>query len=76
MGDAAAKLLDALAKRYRDSVELVRVHALPAPAYGFDPEGWELFAVLDKHVTRLGATEYVAVHPASGEIRHLGTLGE
>ncbi|WKZ12921.1 MAG: hypothetical protein QY320_02765 [Gammaproteobacteria bacterium] len=76
MTDVAAKLLDALAKRYRESIELVQVDALPAAAYDFDPDGWDLFAVLEKNVTRLGATEYVAIHRVSGEIQHLGMLGE
>lgn len=76
MPDASDRVLDALAKRYRESLEIVRVGALPSPAYGFDPDGWDLFAVLDKHVTRLGAAEYVAIHRVSGEVRHLGLLGE
>jgi hypothetical protein len=48
---------------------------LPAPAYGFDPQGWLLFRV-DPEGGYLGGDEYLVIHPTTGRIRFVGRLGE
>ncbi len=73
--DASELALDFLSRRYRDSIELVPVDALPAPVYGFEPNGWYLFAVIEQRSFRTGGGEYVAVSQRTGEVRDLGRLG-
>jgi hypothetical protein len=71
------RVLDFLAQRYRESVDLVSVTKLSAPAYGFDPAGWDLFIVSSKIPPPvLRGSEYVAVHRSTGEMRYLGILGD
>lgn len=68
--------LNFVCERYRNAVNLVPVENLASPVYGFDPEGWDLFAVVDNAVAGVGATDHVAVNRATREVRSLGKLGE
>jgi hypothetical protein len=73
---AHAKYLALEAVRGEIDVEPVDSLAGPAP-YFFDPSGWLLFvAVYPRHQSDVGGSEYVAVHPETGEVRLLGILGE
>ena len=74
--EAGAQALDFLSRRYRESLRLTPVDSLPAPVYGFDPNGWFLFAVTVRTSSTLGATEYVAVSQSTGEVRYLGRVGQ
>lgn len=56
--------------------QLTPVATLEGKAYDFDPRGWWLYTVTRSNELRIGGTEYVAIHPDSGNIRHLGILGE
>lgn len=56
-------------------VNVEPVKALPYPAYGFEADGWDLFVVLSTGAF-VGGSDYVAVHRTTGEVRHLGKLGE
>ena len=38
--EAHDRALDFLCRRYRHSVQSIPVDSLPAPVYGFDPNGW------------------------------------
>ena len=50
---------------------------LPPPGvYGFDPEGWETFRVIERDVFRVGGDKYVAVNLTTKEVRPLGIIGE
>ena len=50
---------------------------LPDPGvYGFDPNGWAIFVVIDKVPDHVGGSEYVAVNLDTGEARTLGIIGE
>lgn len=51
------------------------VKSLPYPAYGFDPHGWDLFVVLSAGLL-VGGPDHVGMHRTTGEVRHLGKLGE
>lgn len=73
--DAGTRALDFLCRRYRDSVQLVVVDSLPVSAYGFDPKGWDLFTVVRRESSTLGATHFVAVSRSTDEVRDLGRLG-
>lgn len=59
-----------------DGVQFVPVDALDGQPYDFDPRGWWLYRVTRQNEFRIGGTEYVAIHPESGDIRNLGRLGE
>jgi hypothetical protein len=59
-----------------DGVQFIPVDTLDGPAYDFDPQGWWLYMVTRQNECRVGGTEYVAIHPDSGNIRNLGRLGE
>jgi hypothetical protein len=74
--EAGAQALDFLSRRYRESLRLGPVDSLPAPIYGFDPNGWHLFAVTERIAQRVGATQYVAVSQSTGEVRYLGRVGQ
>jgi hypothetical protein len=75
---AAAKqlALNAVVGGIAARLDVVPVDALPRPAYGFDPSGWCLFAAVDQSTCQVGASQYVAVNPATGEVKLLGKLGE
>jgi hypothetical protein len=72
--DAKQRVIDALMKKFIRGFRLQKLDALPAPAYGFNPDGWLLFVVARDHA--IGASEYVAINPKTGKIRFLGMLGE
>lgn len=67
---------NSLGNRFRDSIDLFRVHSLPLPAYGFDPSGWLLFQVHQRDSTCMHGDWIVAVHSETGELRNLGWLGD
>ena len=77
MDDAEAKqrAIDALTAKLVSGLQLQQVESLPAPIYGFNPEGWTLFVVDDAR-RGTGADEYVAVNRATGRVCFLGSLGE
>jgi hypothetical protein len=62
--------------QFGDSIDLVRVDCLPAPAYGFDPSGWLLYRVEQSDLYRLCGDWIVAVNAETGEYRDLGRLGD
>ena len=68
--------LAGLAQSTGDALQLTAVESLPAPAYGFDPNGWCLFLVSRQPALWVGGDEYVAVHSQTGEFRRLGTIGD
>jgi hypothetical protein len=69
------RAIDALIQKYKEQLRLIPADALPAPVYDFDPTGWLLFR-LDPQSDCLGGDEFVAIHPARGDVRFLGRLGE
>lgn len=69
-------LRKSMASSALDGVQFIPVDTLDEPAYDFDPLGWWLYSVTRQHEFRIGGTEYVAIHPESGDIRNLGRLGE
>ena len=73
----ASKLaIEHLCEEYRRSIS-VRPSDLPDPGvYGFDPNGWAIFVVIDKVPDHVGGSEYVAVNLDTGEARTLGIIGE
>ena len=77
MDDAEAKqrVIDGLAAKFIRGLNLVQVERLPAPVYGFNPEGWTLFVMHDAR-NGIGSAEYVAINRSTGKIRYLGPLGE
>ena len=61
-------------EEYRKTV-VVQSAQFPQDApYGFDPEGWALFVVVDKD--GVGSSEFVAVNMNSGETKSMGRYGE
>lgn len=74
--EASALAKDFICQRYADAHLPVPVATLPGSVYGFEPEGWVLFEVVERNPTRLGASEYVAVSLSTGEVRSLGYHGE
>ena len=74
--EASDRALEFLCRQYRESIRLTPVDSLPAPVYGFDPNGWHLFAVTERIAQRVGATHYVAVSQSTGEVRDLGRVGQ
>lgn len=55
----------------------VKEHDLPSPgAYGFDPEGWVTFCVIDEAVCKVGGDEFIAVNLTTKEVRSLGIIGD
>ena len=55
----------------------VEANELPHPgAYGFEPEGWVTFSVVDETVFMVGGDEYVAVNLATKEVWSLGIIGD
>jgi len=55
----------------------VEEHELPPPgAYGFDPEGWITFSVVDKTIFKVGGDEFVAVNLTTKEVQSLGIIGD
>jgi len=73
--EAHGRALAFLSARYRQALKLQVVDSLPSPVYGFNAAGWYLFAVVES-VPVLGATEHIAVHKISGEVRALSALGQ
>ena len=74
MNRAIQLATDHVVEEYRRTV-VVQAAQLPDEArYGFDPEGWAIFVVLDRY--QVGSTKYVAVHLETGETRSLGRYGE
>ena len=73
----ASKLaIEHLCDEYRRSFT-VTPSDLPDPGvYGFDPNGWAIFVVIDKVPDHVGGSEYVAVNLDTGEARTLGIIGE
>jgi hypothetical protein len=69
------RVINILIAKYREELRLVPTDILPTPAYDFDPTGWLLFRV-DVEASRVGAAEYVAIHPITGKIRFFGKVGE
>lgn|GEM_PF-2470071 len=64
-------------RRENRSQITVKEHDFPSPGvYGFDPEGWVTFIVIDKTVFRVGGDEYIAVNLTTAEVRSLGMIGE
>jgi len=74
--EAHVRARDFLCRRFCESLQLKRVNSLPAPVYNFDPRGWYLFVVIEQELSRIGASEYVAVSQRTGEVRYLGCLGQ
>lgn len=72
---AKSLALEFLAGRYSRSIELDRMEPGIGEIYDFDPAGWIVFAILGPEY-RIGATEVVAVHEETDEVRYLGTTGE
>jgi guanosine-3',5'-bis(diphosphate) 3'-pyrophosphohydrolase len=72
---AKSLALEYLAVRYSRSINLVRTDLAVGEVYAFDPTGWIVFAVVGSE-HRVGATELVAVHEETGEVRYLGRSGE
>lgn len=69
--------LDALIDGLRQQLEIVPVATISAgSAYGVDPVDWLLFMVKRKNQHHVGGSEFVAVHPTTGEVRMLGRFGE
>ena len=73
--DAQRIALETAVDSYRQSIDVVPVDLLPF-VYESNPLGWMLFAVIKRDSFQLGGTEYVAVHPETGEVRGLGVIGE
>ena len=66
--------IDYVVDEYRQTV-IVQAAQFPDEApYGFDPEGWALFVVVDQD--RVGSSKYVAVNMETGETKSLGRYGE
>lgn len=66
--------IDHVVEEYRQSV-IVQAAKLPEEGrYDFDPQGWAIFVVLDRH--QAGSAKYVAVHMETGETKSLGWYGE
>lgn len=67
--------LDALIAKYGKDVNFIPAESLPLEAFGIDPAaGWLLYRV-ERPAGRnapLSAEEYVAIHPATGQVRPLG----
>lgn len=75
--EAALELArDFLGKRYANSITLTETNLDPGSVYGFDPEGWVVFAIFSESDPRIGGTECVAVHRESGVVRSIGMIGE
>jgi TPR repeat protein len=55
----------------------VEAREMPPPgAYGFDPEGWATFCVIEKYALKVGGDEYIAVNLTTGQVRSLGIIGD
>ena len=67
--------LQAAAKSLAGSDRLLPVDSLPDCVFDFDPTGWQLFALPSRRAM-IGATEYIAVHKSTGEVRMFGLVGE
>lgn len=70
------RALESVMNGKREMSDLVSVDELPSPVYNFEPVGWALFMVMDRASMMIGGAEYVAVHLETGEVRHLGIIGE
>jgi hypothetical protein len=67
--------IDHVVEEYRQTV-IVQAAQFPHDApYGFDPEGWALFVIVDDE-NRLGSAKYVAVNMETGETKSMGRMGE
>lgn len=76
LDEAKERALKFKAERHLESIFLEPAE-LPQPgAYGFDPEGWAIFVVIERNPMRVGGPEYVAVNYETGEVRTLGVIGE
>ena len=63
-------------EEYRRSIEIQSSNAPDPLPYGFDPDGWVWFVVVEKSQLRVGGDNYVAVNIETGETKSFGTIGE
>ena len=74
MNRAIQLATDHVVEEYRQNVIVQAAQFPDAAPYGFDPEGWALFVIVEHD--RVGAAKYVAVHIDTGETKSLGRYGE
>ena len=74
MNRAIRLATDHIVKEFRQNLDIQPAELPDVAPYGFDPEGWALFVVVEND--RVGASKYVAVHLETGETKSLGALGD
>ncbi len=67
---------DHISEEYRRSLEIQASESPDPLPYGFDPDGWTWFTVIDNSPLKVGADKYVAVNMETGEAKYFGKLGE
>jgi len=68
---ARGSIRNAIAQKFLESIEVIRVDKLPNPVYAFDPDGWEIYCISGRFYGCTCEGDYWGYHPQSGEIRHL-----
>ena len=67
---------DHICAKYRNSLDIQASESPDPVPYGFDPDGWEWFTVIDNSPPAVGAGKYVAVHMETGDVRYFDKLGD
>ena len=62
-------------EEYRRSIEIQSSKAPDPIPYGFDPDGWVWFVVVEKFRFWVGGDSYVAVNIETGEAKSFGAIG-
>ena len=65
---------DHLVEEFRQKLDIQPAQLPDVAPFGFDPEGWTLFVIVEND--GVGASKYVAVHLETGETKSLGALGD
>ena len=75
LNDAIELAKNQVCEEYRRSIE-IRPSEPPDPIpYGFNPDGWAWFVVIEKFRFMVGADNYVAVNMETGEAKSFGKYG-
>ena len=74
MNRAARLVTDHLVEEFRQNLQIQPAQLSDVTLYGFDPEGWILFVIVEGD--HIGASKYVAVNLETGETKSLGPSGD
>jgi len=76
LNDAIELAKNEVCEEYRRSIEIQPCESPDVHPYGFDPDRWTLFVVIEKFRYGVGASNYVGVNMETGETKYFGKYGE